>query len=150
MPHIREQVRKAAVTAFSGLSLGGAVKVFTGRIAPITSNDMPCLNILLLDEDSDWDTMQAIARNGRLIVEGRVHGRLDDLLDKMDDLAALVEARAYAPETTFDGLLQNIGTPTTQINLPEPNDGNARGVGVVRILFPVTYRTSIFDPTTKA
>lgn len=148
MPHIRRQVRQAAVTNFTGLATTGA-KVFTGRIAPIGPTDMPCLNILLIDEDSDWDSVPNIARNGRLIVEGRLQGRLDDLLDGLDEIAAEVEARAYAPGTTFNGLLQNIGTPTTQISLPEPTEGSSRGTGVVRILFPVTYRTAATDPSTQ-
>ena len=151
MPHIRKQVREAAKMVFTGLSLGGEpVKVFSGRVAPIGKDDMPCINMLLLDESSDWDAAPNIARNGRLIAEGRVIGRKDDLLDDLDELAALIEARAYAADTTFDGLLQNIGTPTTQIDLPEPDQGNAQGVGVIRILFPVTYRTPFDNPTTRA
>lgn len=148
MPHIRKQVRSAAVAAFRGLPTIGN-KVFSGRIAPIGKDEMPCLNILLVDEDSDWDSAPNFARKGRLIIEGRLQARPDDLLDALDELAALVEARAYAPDTTFDDLLQNIDPPTTQIDLPEPNDGNARPTGVIRILFPVTYRTAFNDPTTK-
>lgn len=149
MSHIRKKVRDAAKADFAGLPTTGE-KVFSGRIAPIGKDDMPCLNILLLDETSDWDSVPHIARQGRLIVEGRLQASPDDLLDKLDQLAAEVEARAYAPETTFNGLLQNIGTPTTQIDLPEPKEGNARSTGVIRILFPVTYRTSYTDPTTPA
>ena len=149
MPHIRQQVRAAAVTAFTGLPTTGA-KVFTGRIAPIGKDDMPCLNILLLDEDADWDSVPNFARKGRLIVEGRLQANPDEILDLLDELAAEVEARAYARDTTFDGLLQNIDPPTTQIDLPEASEGNARPTGVIRILFPVTYRTAYTDPTTSA
>ncbi|KRA44697.1 hypothetical protein [Devosia sp. Root635] len=145
--HIRTQVRKAAVVDFTGLTTTGG-KVFTGRIAAIGKDDMPCLNILLLDEDSAWDSAPNMARNGRLIVEGRLQAKPDELLDKLDQIAAEVEARAYDQSTTFNGLLQNIGTPTTQIDLPEPSEGNARPTGVIRILFPVTYRTAYTDPTT--
>lgn len=148
MAHIRQQVRNAAKAEFLGLPTTGA-KVFSGRIAPIGKDDMPCLNILLLDESSDWDSLPNIARSGRLIVEGRIQVKPDDLLDALDQIAAEVEARAYAPGTAFDDLLQNIGTPTTQIDLPEPNEGNARATGVIRILFPVTYRTAYTDPTTQ-
>lgn len=149
MSHIRQQVREAAKAEFAGLPTTGN-KVFSGRIAPIGKDDMPCLNILLVDETSAWDSVPYMAREGRLIIEGRLQASPDELLDKLDQLAAEVEARAYLPETTFDGLLQNIGTPTTQIDLPEPKEGNARPTGVIRILFPVTYRTVYTDPTTKA
>lgn len=148
MPHIRQQVRAAAVTEFAGLPTTGA-RVFSGRIVPIGKDDMPCLNILLLDEDADWDTIPNFARKGRLIVEGRIQAKPDELLDALDQIAAEVETRAYAPDTTFDGLLQNIDAPTTQIDLPEPTEGNARPTGVIRILFPVTYRTTYTDPTTS-
>jgi hypothetical protein len=149
MPHIRKQVRDAAKGDFTGLPTTGA-KVFSGRISPIGKGDMPCLNILLLDESSDWDSVPNIKRDGRLIVEGRLQAAPDDLLDMLDQVAAEVEARAYDPSTTFNGLLQSIGTPTTQIDLPEPSEGNARPTGVIRVLFPVTYRTACTDPTTQA
>lgn len=148
MSHIRQQVREAAKVDFTGLQTTG-LNVFTGRIAPIGKVDMPCLNILLLDEDSDWDSVPNIARRGRLIVEGRAQAKPDELLNLLDTIAAEVETRAYAPGTTFAGLLQNIGAPTTQIDLPEPGEGNARPTGVIRILFPVTYRTAFTDPTTS-
>jgi hypothetical protein len=145
--HIRKQVRDAAKADLTGLPITGA-NVFSGRVSGIGQEELPCLNIFILDEDAAFDSVPNIARTGRLVVEGRAQGN-DELIDTLDQIAAEVEARAYGSTPALNDLLQNIDAPRTQIELLEPAQGVARRTGIIRILIPVTYRTAISDPTTK-
>lgn len=148
--HIRKQVRAAAVADLTGLATTGA-NVFTARVAPLTSAEMPGLVIMLRGETSQYDTQSppTIARDGRLVVEGRAQGG-DGLEDLLDQIAAEVETQIYTAGEALDLLLMDIGAPTTEIDLPEPPEGVAARTGVIRMLFPVTYRSLASDPTTKA
>jgi hypothetical protein len=146
--HIRKQVRNAVKSDLTGLAITGA-NVFAGRLSPIGEGEMPCLNLFVLDESSDWDAAGTIARVGDLVVEGRAQGE-DDLLDTLDDIASEVETAIYAETPALSGLLQNIGTPRTQIEIVDGQQGARRRTGVIRILFPATYRSVSTDPTTRA
>lgn len=143
--HARQQVREAAVADLTGLVTTGA-NVFTGRVAPLAAAEMPGLRIALREETTEWDAMGTMARTGRLIVEGWAQGG-DGLEDTLDLIAAEVETALYGTTPDLQALLQNIGTPTTAIDLPEPEQGVARRTGVVRMMFPVVYRTAEGDPT---
>ena len=81
--------------------------------------------------------------------EGRAQGG-DGLEDLLDQIAAEVETQIYTAGEALDLLLMDIGAPTTEIDLPEPPEGVAARTGVIRMLFPVTYRSLVSDPTTKA
>ena len=144
--HVRTQVRAAAVSDLTGLATTGA-NVFNARVKPIREQDMPCLNVFLLDENSDWDAQGTMVRTGDLVIEGRTQGG-DDLFDLLDAIAAEVETAIYAETPELEGLLHNIGTPRTQIELQDTQQGADRRTGIIRILFPVQYRTGQKDPTT--
>lgn len=144
--HARKQIRAAAVSDLTGLSTTGA-NVFNARVKPIREQDMPCLNVFLLDENSDWDAQGTMLRTGDLVIEGRTQGG-DDLFDMLDVIAAEVETAIYAETPALSELLHNIGTPRTQIELQDTQQGADRRTGIIRILFPVQYRTSQSDPTT--
>lgn len=144
--HARKQVRAAAVSDLTGLPITGG-KVFNARVKPIREEDMPCLNVFLLDETSDWDAQGTLVRTGDLVIEGRMQGG-DTLFDTLDQIAAEVETAIYAETPALEGLLYNIGTPRTQIELQDTQQGAERRTGIIRILFPVQYRTGQKDPTT--
>lgn len=144
--HVRKQVRAAAVSDLTGLSTTGA-NVFNARVKPIREQDMPCLNVFLLDENSDWDAQGTMVRTGDLVIEGRTQGG-DDLFDLLDTIASEVETAIYAETPALAGLLHNVGTPRTQLELQDTQHGADRRTGIIRILFPVQYRTSQSDPTT--
>jgi hypothetical protein len=146
--HARKQVRAAAVSDLAGLTTTGA-NVFNARVKPIREQDMPCLNVFLLDENSEWDVQGKLVRTGDLIVEGRAQGG-DDLFDTLDQIAAEVETAIYAETPALSGLLHNIGTPRTQIELQDTQQGADRRTGIIRILFPVQYRTRQTYPTLSA
>lgn len=143
--HVRKQVRAAAVSDLTGLATTGA-NVFNARVKPIREQDMPCLNVFLLDENSDWDAQGTMVRTGDLVIEGRTQGG-DDLFDLLDAIAAEVETAIYAETPELEGMLHNIGTPRTQLELQDAQQGADRRTGIIRILFPVQYRTSQTNPT---
>lgn len=143
--HARKLVRVAAVTDLTGLTTTGA-NVFTSRVSPLTESEMPGMFVMLRDESADWDAIGTIARTGQLVVEAWAVGG-DGLEDKLDTIAAEVEAKIYARDGELAELLMNIGAPRTQIDLPAGDDSSRRH-GIIRILFPVTYRTAETDPTT--
>lgn len=143
--HARQQIREAAVTDLGGLVTTGS-NVFTARVAPLSAAEMPGLKVMLRDETAEWDATGTLARTGRLVIEGWAQGG-DGLEDTLDTIAAEVEAAIYGAGGGALALLMNIGPPTTSIDLPEPAEGLARRTGVVRMLFPVVYRTAEDDPT---
>lgn len=143
--HARMQVRAAAVSDLTGLSLTGS-RVFNARVKPIKDAECPCLNVFLLDEAAEWDATGTMMRTGDLVVEGRVVGG-DDLFDDLDAVAAQVETAIFGETPALAGLLKMMGPPRTQIELHDPAQGAERRHGTVRILFPVQYRTSATDPT---
>jgi len=148
MAHARQQVREAAVADLTGLTITGS-NVFTGRVAKLAATNLPSLKILLREEDGDLggQAFGTVLRRGRLIVEGRVQAG-DDIEDHLDDLAAEVEGAIYSNTPALDALLQNIGAPITVVDIEEPEEGLAKRIGVIRMLFPVEYRTALADPTT--
>lgn len=145
--HVRKAIRAAAVSDLTGLATTGA-NVFTSRLSPLEAVEMPGWYVMLRDETADEDTLSTYARTGRLVIEGWALAN-DDIEDLLDRMAAEAEAAIYDPAGTLLPLLQNYGPPTTQLETPQPDVGVGEGIGKVRIMFPVTYRTAIADPTTR-
>lgn len=143
--HARQQVRAAAVTDITGLGLTGS-RVFNARVRPIRDDECPCLNVFLLDETSDWDANGTILRTGNLVIEGRCVGA-DGLFDELDAVAVEVEEALFASGGALEAILTMDGPPRTQIELSDPQQGAERRHGIIRMLFPVQYRTSATDPT---
>lgn len=145
--HARQLVREAAVADLTGLATTGA-NVFTSRVSPLLETEMPGLYVMLRDERADFDgqALGMVARTGNLVIEAWAQGG-DGLEDKLDTIAAEVETAIYGATPELAGLLMNIGAPTTQVDLPA-GDENSRRTGIIRILFPVVYRTALTDPTT--
>lgn len=145
MAHARQTVRDAAVTDLTGLGETGS-NVFSSRVSPLQASEMPGWYVMLRDENgSEEGALDSFEREGNLVIEGWAVGG-DGLEDTLDTMAAEAEAAIYAADGAVRALLVNFGAPRTQIELPSGEDAAAR-IGKVRILFPVTYRTSVGDPT---
>lgn len=145
--HARQLVREAAVADLTGLTTTGA-NVFTSRVSPLLESEMPGMFVMLRDERADLEgqALGTVARTGNLVIEAWAQGG-DGLEDLLDTIAAEVETAIYGDTPELGGLLMNIGAPTTQTDLPA-SDENSRRTGIIRILFPVVYRTALSDPTT--
>lgn len=147
MSHVRQQIREAAVADLTGLATTGD-NVFTSRVTPLGSGEMPGMFVMLRDEQAglEGESIGRMTRRGQLVIEAWAEGG-DGLEDTLDTIAAEVEGAIYAADGELLGKLLNIEAPTTQIDLPDDDRGSKRRIGVVRILVPVTYRTAIEDPT---
>ena len=144
--HARKAVRDAAVTDLTGLATTGG-NVFTSRVSALEADEMPGWYVMLRDETASEDAaIGRFARNGDLVIEGWAAGG-DGLEDKLDTMAAEAEAAIYAEDGALMTVLIDFGPPRTQVDMPGAEDGATR-IGKIRILFPVTYRTAITDPTT--
>lgn len=145
--HARRQVREAAVADLTGLATTGS-NVFTSRVSPLSESEMPGMYVMLRDERADIEgqALGKVARTGNLVIEAWAQGG-EGLEDTLDGIAAEVETAIYGATPQLSGVLQNIGAPTTQVDLPASDD-NSRRTGIIRILFPVVYRTALSDPTT--
>lgn len=145
--HVRKAIRTAAVTDLTGLATTGS-NVFTNRVSPLAESEMPGMYVMLRDERTSWnEAIGTIARTGNLVIEAWARGG-DGLEDKLDTIAAEVEATLLDAASTLRGKIIDFEPPTTQLDLPEPEGGGTQRTGILRILFPVTYRTAIGDPTT--
>lgn len=144
--HARKQVRAAVVSCLTGLTTTGA-RVYTDRVAPLTELALPGWSVRVRDETAEFDAMGIIRRTGRVVIEGaaQLGDGLEDLLDQM---AVEAETALMAPNGALQQLVQIVGPPATQIEVPDGEKGVARRTGRIGIAFEVGYRTPEGDPTT--
>lgn len=148
MPHVREQIRDAAVTALTGLTTT-STRVYAERLYQLRATDLPGLRIFCGAESVEPDRLGASfgqQRDMSLIVEGvaRANSALDDTLD---DICAEVEA-ALAADVTLGGKCKFLHL--TGIDDPEQSDEGDQPTGMVRLNFRVQYRTLNTTPTATA
>ena len=89
MPHVREQIRDAAVTACTGLATTGA-RVYKERFYQLRAADLPGLRIYCGAEQIEPDRLGAVhglSRDMELIVEGLARATAD-LDETLDDITA--------------------------------------------------------------
>lgn len=89
--HVRRQLRDAVVDAVTNLATT-AHRVFTDRIDPLTSGDLPCLEVSTPTEDSVDTTIHAptvVERSVTVEITAIVRG--SSLADSLDAIAAEVE-----------------------------------------------------------
>lgn len=146
--HARQQVRAAVVTDLTGLTTTGS-SVFTARVSALVSTELPAWLVSLRDEQAGFDVPGTLSRSGQVVLEGVAEGG-DGLEDKLDLMAAEAEAAIYDADGATMALLMNIGAPVTVIDLGDPENGQARRIGRIRLQIPVVYRTVTTDPTTIA
>jgi hypothetical protein len=94
MPHAREQIRNAVVTAVTGLTTTGT-RVYASRVLPLTATDLPALCVYTRQDSPDYTRGTAQNRPARLL-DVRVQGFVDgDDQSVLDDIAAEVETAIY-------------------------------------------------------
>jgi hypothetical protein len=142
MAHPRQQIRKAVAAALA-FKTAADDRVFTSRVVPWKTTDLPGLAIYTPDETVDGDaqrenseaTLRALDVDVRVVVS--VSDGLDDELDE----------RALEVETAVRAA-QDFGIPEiTSVRLKETNTGIAdeqgRAVGVVRLNYEVRYASTL-------
>lgn len=145
MPHARETVRDAFVTALTGLTTTGA-RVYPSRVYPSGDIHLPGLSIYTQEESLDEDTEVMGTkqfRNLEVVVEARVK-LASGADDQLDDIAAEVEAALFADETLGVGV-KDLDYGGTTIELE--GEDTSKVVGVATMTFVAFYRIDVTDPT---
>lgn len=143
MPHVRTQIRDAAIAALTGLPTTQH-RVYAGRTRPLPAHHEPALLVYTREEVSERDAAgrpPILAREVTLVVEGRVHVAVapDDMLDQ---IASEVES-ALAADPRLAG--KALDTMLRRTAIEALADGE-RHVGSVRMEFVVQYRTTQTAP----
>ena len=151
MVHYRKSIRDKAASLLTGLTTTGA-NVFSGRVAPLTTTEMPGLVVVPGEEATGFGAEAggaSVDRTLQLIVIGEVVGN-EGLFDTLDTICAEVEGALFATANdNLDGLAEWLAPPSTQMTVSDRN-GSAERIGTVRMVFPVRYRTALSDPTIQA
>lgn len=148
--HLRKRIRDAAALDLTGLDTTGA-HVFSGRVSPLKSSEMPALLVYaFVDDGSDGAGNGGPTNEHQLTlkIEGVAQGK-DDLLDILDQLSLEVEQAIFAGANLAPLLLIPPGQPSTLIQLHDIEAGAAKRTGSVHMMFPLSYRTRQGDPATQ-
>jgi len=142
MPHAREQIRDAVVSAITGLDTTGA-NVYALRVNPFRT--LPALNVLTLDEEMR-DDMGAMGdeqiRELRLRIEGRERDpSIPD--DELDTIADEVE-EAILNDATLDSLAFDLTLESTSF---EYSRDGSNPTGKVEMIFAFLYQVDGRDPS---
>lgn len=98
MPHVREQIRGAVVTAVTGLATT-STRVYNSRTLPVGASLLPCLCIYTRTDTPDYSRGQ-MARTPRRVLDIHVEGYVKgDDQTVLDDIAAEVETALFASAT---------------------------------------------------
>jgi hypothetical protein len=147
MPHQREAIRDAMVTALTGLATTGA-RVYRSRVYPIAAHLLPALLVYARGETSEREIVMGVptklVRRCDIIVEGMARA-VADVDETLDDIAAEVEAAIGGSQ--LSSAARDCTLTSTDIDIV---DGGDQPLGVVRLTFAVTYRTVENNPTTAS
>lgn len=145
--HVREQIRKAILSALTGLTTTGT-NVTTSMVYPYEKSNLPALSILVArdaDEENEGDVMGPDGwRRLVVVVEAREAANAAALEDILDDMCMEVEI-AMKSDSGLSALANDVQLYSTEISL---DDSGEKPVGLARMSWLVTYRTSSTDPTT--
>lgn len=136
MAHKRKLIRGAAKNMLSNLDKTGA-RVYTSRVYPLESDNIPGLLIYTTEEESDLLSQGgSLQRFLTLTVEGYVKntGRIDD---DCDEIAEDVED-AIAADRTLDENAVFTYLESTEIIFDAETD---KPVGIIKMNFKVEYHT---------
>jgi len=142
--HQRTRIRQAIVARLLNQTSAGA-RVFTNRVDPIPTQDLPALRIETNSETSDDIDLAQTSQNRtlQLLVVGlaKATANLDDVLDQL----ALEAERAIftAPDPTFGGIVETLNYQGAQIgfagSLEQP-------IAEIRLAYSVVYLTLAAHP----
>lgn len=144
MPHHREAIRDAIVTACTSLTTTGA-RVYRSRVYPLAADKLPGLVVYCRSETSEPELVVGIPRKlvriAQFVVEGYARATAD-VDETLDDIAAEVETAIGGSQLSSN--VRDCTLTSTDIELA---DGGDQPLGIVRLTFAVTYRTAENNPT---
>lgn len=147
MAHYREQIRKAVVTAVTGLTTTGA-RVQSAPLYNLADDMGPTLAVWARTSTPDYESGQmqcAPLWLVEIVIEGYVK-QFTDLIDTLDDIASEVETAIYS--NTALGTLVNdyieLGEQTIELD----TDGN-EPLGKIELIFNMYYHAQEGAPDAK-
>lgn len=147
MPHQRENIRDAIVAAVTSLTTTGS-RVYRTRVYPLASDKLPGLVVYCRSETSEREVLiglpSRLVRVAQFVVEGYARATAD-VDETLDDIASEVETAIGGAQ--FTGAARDCTLISTDIDF---SNGGDVPLGIVRMTFAVTYRTSETNPTSAA
>lgn len=144
MPHQRENIRDALVSAVTNLTTTGS-RVYRSRVYPLAADKLPGLVVYCRSETSEREVLiglpTRLVRVAQFVVEGYARATAD-VDETLDDIAAEVEAAIGGSQ--FTAAARDCTLTSTEIDF---SDGGEQPLGIIRLTFAVTYRTSETNPT---
>jgi hypothetical protein len=138
-PHKRQDIRKAVQSLLKGAT-GAEERVFTSRETPWKQVELPGIAVYTLEETSEEFNAfpRTLERKLQLAILAVVSFTAD-LDDKTDEISLAIEKAMDADPclglkgTVTDSILTNTGIEVTE--------EQGRPIGVVRLVYTVTYHT---------
>ncbi|TXL70105.1 hypothetical protein FHP25_35885 [Vineibacter terrae] len=143
--HHRQALREAAAAILADLP-STRERVYQSRVWPVDASRLPCLLIFTRREQRGEVSRppRKFDRSLELIVEGIVAASEATLDDRLDTIAAEVEA-ALAASPNLAGTAKECIYENTVCEL-RAREGE-KPVGAVQLVYAVEYRTTEADPT---
>lgn len=148
MAHYREQIRKAVITAVTGLTTTGT-RVKSSPVFNLADNMSPTLAVRARQSIPNYETgemNQKVQWAVEIVVEGYAKTNTD-LLDTLDDMASEVETAIYTNSALYalcNGYIE-AGEQTFDID----TDGDVP-LGKIEILYTIYYHAQEGAPDAKA
>lgn len=148
MAHPRKVIRHAVRDLLVGVTAAGA-RVTATRVEPHRKGELPAISVYTLrepvEEASVTTAPRELTRDVKVEITGWVaHSDAVPVDDAMDDLAEQIEAAMDADRFVGDLAAESVLEGTEMQVLDE--GGADPLVGVIKLTYSVTYRTSPADP----
>jgi hypothetical protein len=144
MAHPRKLVRNAVVTMLTDATAAGK-RVDSSRVDPHKKSQLPAISVYTLHDEVDEEATAGNAPRERTHkLELQIQGYVDvsdTVADDMDDLAEQIEA-VMEGDPYLDGTAGESMLTGTAMQVREPEGRNDPLVGVVTLVYSVTYRKS--------
>lgn len=141
MAHARETIRKAIVTAVTGLTTTGS-RVEDNRTELYEPDELPALNVLVQSEEynPELSTFDYEIRVLEVDIEARVRYAGDDVSDVLDDICSEIEA-AVPANAALVALLDEDGLEYqgTQFDWESESE---RDIGLATVMYQVRYQVA--------
>lgn len=153
MPHDRQTIREAVVTALKAADTAACGNVYASRIDPLRrGQEYPALCVYILRETVDEVQQDAYpreyVRRSELVIEGWVSPRSpcepDDIADALDDLSLEIET-AMNLDPTFGSVAEDSYLDGTELDL---SDRGEKSLGFLALRYEMLYRTEVIDTAT--
>tara|TARA_R110000772_G_C13090157_1_gene418471 strand:+ start:185 stop:628 length:444 start_codon:yes stop_codon:yes gene_type:complete len=140
MAHVRQQIRDRIASVLSTSATLVNQRVYTTRVYPLTSANLPAITVYTGAEVSNLQTMGARTLMRNLDVAVDIYVRATSNTDSDVDTIAVQVEEAIANDFTVNGLAKSVVLTGTDIDF---NADAEQPIGIARLTFSVSYITAI-------